>query len=40
LTRFDCKSPTFGKSSRTRNILTRFGCKSPTFGPSSELEIF
>ena len=34
LSLYFCKSPTFGKSYRTRNILTRFYCKSPTFGKS------
>jgi hypothetical protein len=28
------KSPSFGHSYRTRNILTRFCCKSPSFGHS------
>ena len=28
------KSPTFGQSNRTRNILPWFDCKSPNFGPS------
>ena len=32
--RFCSKSPTFGQSYRTRNILTRFCSKSPTFGHS------
>ena len=30
---FGRKSPIFGPSYRTRNILFRFGWKSPTFGP-------
>ena len=34
LTRFCRKSPSFGKSYRTRNILTRFCRKSPSFGKS------
>ena len=34
LTRFCRKSPSFGKSYRTRNSLTRFCRKSPTFGKS------
>ena len=35
--KFGCKSPSFGKSYRTRNILITFGSKSPSLVNPTEI---